>query len=63
LTRSFADQGLDSLAGLRYSRKIQDLLDAEIELEWLFDHPTISQLSEFLDRQFGGAVADPGPPD
>jgi acyl carrier protein len=53
VTTSFADLGMDSLVGLRFSRKIQDLLGVEIELEWLFDYPTIRQLSEFLDEPFG----------
>ena len=54
VTTSFADLGMDSLTGLRFSRKIQDLLGVEMELEWLFDYPTIRQLSQFLDGRFGG---------
>jgi polyketide synthase PksN len=55
VTTPFADLGVDSLVGLRFSRKIQDLVNAEIELEWLFDYPTIRQLSQFLDGRFGGS--------
>lgn len=54
VTTPFADLGMDSLVGLRFSRKIQDLLGVEIELEWLFDYPTIRQLSQFLDERIGG---------
>jgi len=52
-TMSFAEMGVDSLIGLRFSREIQEHVQAEIELEWLFDHPTLCQLADFLDQQFG----------
>ncbi|TDR40688.1 phosphopantetheine binding protein [Tahibacter aquaticus] len=55
-TTPFAELGLDSLLGLRFTREIQDHLQAEVELEWLFDNPSIRQLAEFLDGKFG--VAD-----
>lgn len=53
LTMTFAEQGVDSLVGLRFARKIEELCGMETELEWLFDYPTIRQLSQFLDRQCG----------
>lgn len=53
LTASFAEQGMDSFVGLRLTRKLQDALDVEIELEWLFDNPSIRELSQFLDARFG----------
>jgi acyl carrier protein len=55
LTQSFAEQGMDSLIGLRLTRKLQDRLatDVEIEIEWLFDYPSITELSRFLDERFG----------
>ena len=62
LTVPFAEQGVDSLLGLRFVRQVQDLLDTEIELEWMFDHPTIRQLSDFLDKQFGHHEAEPVSP-
>lgn len=55
-TTPFAELGMDSLLGLRFTREIQDHLQAEVELEWLFDNPSIRELAEFLDRKFG----DPG---
>jgi acyl carrier protein len=51
LTDTFAEQGVDSFIGLRFARKIQDLCGIEIELEWLFDHPTLRDLSLFLIQQ------------
>jgi aryl carrier-like protein len=55
----FAEQGIDSLLGLRFVRRVQDLLGAEVELEWLFDHPSIRELSAFLDERFGALDAQP----
>jgi aryl carrier-like protein len=45
----FADQGLDSLLALRWSRAIADALGREVELEWFFDHPTIARLAAVLE--------------
>lgn len=53
VTQSFAELGMDSVAGLRLTRRLQDLLEEEVELEWLFDHPTIRELAVFLDAHFG----------
>jgi acyl carrier protein len=53
MTSTFAEQGLDSYSGLRLARSLQDALGVEIQLEWLFDYPTIEQLAHFLDGQFG----------
>ncbi len=57
LTESFAEQGVDSLVGLRLTRKLQEELDVEVELEWLFDNPNIRDLSKFLDERFGAWCA------
>jgi acyl carrier protein len=51
--QSFAEQGVDSLMGLRLTRALQDDLGVEIELEWLFDYPNIRELAGYLDSQFG----------
>lgn len=63
VTDSFAEQGIDSLAGLRMTRKLEDALGVEVELEWLFDHPNIRELAGFLDQRFGaleaGAESEP----
>lgn len=63
LTHSFAEQGVDSLTGLRLTRKLEDILGVEVELEWLFDHPSIRELSQFLDERFGEPDAGPVQPD
>lgn len=55
LDQTLAEQGVDSLIGLRFARRIHDVLGIEIDLEQLFDYPTISQLAHFLDRQVSGA--------
>lgn len=48
VTQLLSEQGVDSLIGLRFARKIQDLTGREVELEWLYDYPTIRQLANFL---------------
>ena len=52
-TTSFAELGLDSLSGLRFMRKVEDLTGVGMELEWLFDYPTLGQLAQFLQERFG----------
>lgn len=54
----FSEQGVDSLIGLRLTRKLEDQLGVEVELEWLFDHPSIQALAQFLDERFGDIDAD-----
>ena len=56
-TTPFAELGVDSLLGLRLTREIQDQLQADVELEWLLDNPSIRELAEFLDAKFGGLDA------
>jgi|GEM_PF-5715654 len=46
---TFADCGLDSLSGLRFARRLEEELGITIELEWLFDSPTIDELARALD--------------
>jgi acyl carrier protein len=47
-TQSFFEQGLDSLAGLRMCRRLGDRIGFEVDIEWVFDHPTIELLAAFL---------------
>lgn len=56
-TMSFDDLGLDSLLGLRFSRKVSELIDAETDLEWIFDYPTVRELSGFLEQRAAGLAA------
>jgi acyl carrier protein len=51
LDQTLAELGVDSLIGLRFARRINDALGIEVELEWLFDYPTIAQLAALLERQ------------
>lgn len=59
LTQPLAEQGVDSLVALRLTRRLQELFGVEVELEWLFDHPSICELSQFLDERFGDLDAEP----
>jgi acyl carrier protein len=45
---TFSELGMDSLVGLRFAKKIQQLYGIEIEFEWIFDYPTIGALSAHL---------------
>jgi acyl carrier protein len=45
---NFAELGMDSLVALRFARKVKDLTGIEIELESLFDYPSVAELSTFL---------------
>ena len=54
-TALLSDLGVDSLIGLRLIRKIHDLTGRQIELEWLYDYPTIQHLAAFLDAPAGSA--------
>jgi len=51
------EQGVDSLVALRFSRRISDLVGSEVELEALFDYPTIAALAGFLGPRFAPATA------
>jgi acyl carrier protein len=51
----FWELGVDSLIALRFAGKIEDLYRTEVQLEWLFDYPTICQLALFLDDQLAGS--------
>lgn len=50
IERTLAEQGVDSLIGLRFARRIHDVLGREVELEQLLDHPTIVALAGLLER-------------
>lgn len=52
-TSSFSELGMDSLLGLRFARRLQDAFGVEVEPEWLFDHPRVDQLANFLDQHLG----------
>jgi acyl carrier protein len=54
LTMTFDEQGVDSLVGLRFIKKIHKATGMEIEMKKIFDYPTLKDLAQFLDAQ--GAV-------
>ena len=56
-TMSFDDLGLDSLLGLRFARKVGEVIDVETDLEWIFDYPTVRELSGFLEQRAASLAA------
>lgn len=44
--------GVDSFVGLRFGRAIEEMIGAEIDIAWLYDHPTIESLAAFLQARF-----------
>ncbi len=55
-SRDFFEQGIDSLTGLRICRSLADTLGHDVELEWVFDYPTIELLAAHLERVSNGAT-------
>ena len=47
-TIPFDELGLDSLLALRFARRLHDLTGLEVDLEYLFDYPTVAELAAFL---------------
>jgi acyl carrier protein len=43
--------GIDSLLGLRLIRKLNETLDLDLELDSLFDHPTLGELAQAIDAR------------
>ena len=58
-SRSFFEQGVDSMSGLRICRRLGDQLGFDVDLEWVFDHPTIDQLAEHLRGRAAEAGVTP----
>lgn len=58
LSRSatFDELGVDSLIGLRFARKIEDLTGREVDPEWLYDYPTLDRFAAFLATQAAPGV-------
>jgi len=56
LTVPLSEQGVDSLIGLRLARKMTELTCIEIDLEWIYDYPSIDQLALFLETRAGSAA-------
>lgn len=47
LSVPLSEQGVDSLIGLRLARKLNELTGAEVDLEWIYDYPSIDLLARF----------------
>jgi acyl carrier protein len=56
LTVPLSEQGVDSLIGLRLARKMTELTGIEIDLERIYDYPSIDQLARFLETCAGSAA-------
>jgi acyl carrier protein len=50
-TSTFSELGVDSLVGLRFVRRVRDVVGVEIELESVFDYPTLAQLAFYVQDQ------------
>ncbi|MDT9002099.1 acyl carrier protein [Paucibacter sp. APW11] len=48
LTADLSEQGVDSIVALQLAREIEALVGREVDLEWLYDHPSIAGLAAFL---------------
>lgn len=49
-TANFSEYGVDSLYGIQFLREIEELLDREIDLRLLYDHPSIRQFAACLTQ-------------
>lgn len=50
VTMSFSEQGVDSLLALQFIRKIRDKSGLDLQLETLFDYPTLDELASYLHQ-------------
>lgn len=53
--RSFYDVGGDSLKAVRLVFEVEDDLGVEVEIDWLFDHPTLEELQGLVRNRTAGA--------
>ena len=59
LSEPLSEQGVDSLVGLRLARKLNELTGGEVDLEWIYDYPSIDLLARFLEERFGRIQVSP----
>lgn len=62
LDADLGEQGVDSLVALQFARDIRPLAGGEeVDLEWLYDHPSIARLAGFLAarREPAASVTSP----
>jgi len=53
--RGFYDAGGDSLKAVRLAFEVEDDLGVEVEIGWLFDHPTLEELQALVRACTTGA--------
>jgi acyl transferase domain-containing protein len=51
LSRKFLDYGIDSINGTRFIQALEKSLDVTLPPKWLFDHPSIEQLSRIIYKR------------
>jgi acyl carrier protein len=56
----FAEQGLDSLLGMRLARKVADISGLEVDPAWMFDYPSVRTLAAFLETRMAESAVDSG---
>lgn len=54
-TLPLAELGVDSLVALRFARQIHDEIGVEIELEWIYEYPTMRELTQLLREKCAAA--------
>ncbi len=55
--KPFKDLGFDSLAGVRLSRRLQDLTGVDVPTSAVFNHPTPKALTGFLSAELSGGTS------
>ena len=55
---NFFDIGGDSIAAVHVTTKLQELIDADVEITAIFEYPTITELACFLEDNFKQEVSD-----
>ncbi|OYD71832.1 non-ribosomal peptide synthetase [Rhodococcus sp. OK302] len=58
-TRSFFDAGGSSLAAGRLSTRLSAVLDLDVDVRDIFDHPTVEELSEWIGSRAGSGRSRP----
>jgi acyl carrier protein len=51
LSRNFLDYGIDSINATRFIQMLEKSLNVTIPPKWLFDHPSIKELSRIIYKR------------
>ncbi|MFF8597087.1 methyltransferase, partial [Streptomyces sp. NPDC015220] len=60
--RAFRDYGLDSILGIQFVQRVNEVLGTELATTVLFEHGTLDQLAAFVDSLGITALAEPVAP-